>query len=357
LELAKTVFEVTGYLITVFTLIPLIRYDNWFFRIFEYPRLQKLAAALFLTGCYIALFRIDSLREYLFLGVSALMLGYLFYQILPFTPFTRLQLITSRSLEEDDRIKLFIANVYQYNVLTEKCLDLLKKSDPDVIMLVETNKFWTDRLAVLEKDYKYQVKVPLENTYGMVLYSKLELIDSQIKFLVDNDVPSIHTKIKLVSGKIIRLYCLHPTPPVPQENPRSTERDKELLLVAEEAKNIKDPVIVAGDLNDVAWSYTTDLFSKVSGLLDPRKGRGFYNTFHAKYFFLRFPLDHVFCSTDFTLVSLERMPHIGSDHFPILIELQYEKQAKHKQEEPRANAGEKEIADEKVHADTSRSSN
>lgn len=353
METAKNVLEIAGYLIILFTLIPLVRNDNWFFRVFEYPRLQKLIALLFITGCHASLFEIRGNPEYFFLGVCILTLIYLFYQVLPFTPFTKVQLVRCHSNEKADRIKLFIGNVYQFNEQTDKCFSVLSKRDPDVIMVVETNNSWAEKLAILEKEYKYQVKIPLENTYGMMLYSRLELIDSEIKFLVEKDIPSIHTKIRLDSGKIIRLYCLHPTPPVPQENPRSTERDKEILLVAKEAKKSKEPVIVAGDLNDVAWSYTTDLFSKTSGLLDPRKGRGFYNTFHANYFFLRFPLDHVFCSTDFTLVSIERMSHIGSDHFPMFIELQYEAQAKNQQEEPEADAEEKEIVDEKVNADTS----
>jgi endonuclease/exonuclease/phosphatase (EEP) superfamily protein YafD len=103
-----------------------------------------------------------------------------------------------------------------------------------------------------------------------------------------------------------------------------------------------------GDLNDVAWSYTTELFTKISGMLDPRIGRGFYNTFHAKMPFLRFPLDHVFCSTDFKLVKLSRLENFSSDHFPILISLQYEQRAKTQQEEPQADKDDIELAEEKL---------
>ena len=92
----------------------------------------------------------------------------------------------------------------------------------------------------------------------------------------------------------------------------------------------------------------TELFSKISGLLDPRKGRGFFNTFHAKYLFLRFPLDHVFCSNDFTLVDIKRMPNCGSDHFPMYIKLQYSPEEAVSQEEPEADQEDQKTASKKI---------
>lgn len=103
----------------------------------------------------------------------------------------------------------------------------------------------------------------------------------------------------------------------------STEKDRELLIVARRAKGSQLPVIVAGDLNDVAWSYTTEIFQKMSRLLDPRKGRGFHNTFPVQWPALRFPLDHVFCSRHFELRQLRRLKSIGSDHFPVFISFQF----------------------------------
>ncbi len=34
---------------------------------------------------------------------------------------------------------------------------------------------WQEQLAVIEKDYPYRVPVPLDNLYGMHLYSRLPL--------------------------------------------------------------------------------------------------------------------------------------------------------------------------------------
>lgn len=108
------------------------------------------------------------------------------------------------------------------------------------------------------------------------------------------------------------------------------------------------PVVVMGDLNDVAWSYTTELFGKVSGLLDPRRGRGFFNSFNAKYFFLRFPLDHIFCSQDFALGGITRLSSCGSDHFPMCVELQYSPAAVAVNEKPQADTEDMRLAQEKI---------
>jgi endonuclease/exonuclease/phosphatase (EEP) superfamily protein YafD len=198
---------------------------------------------------------------------------------------------------------------------------MIRKYDPDIILLVETDEEWAKGIDLSLENYPYQIRQPQDNTYGMLVYSRLKILKHTLRFLVEKDIPSITADIQGRDGKIFRLYCLHPKPPVPNESQESTDRDAEILLVGKEARKCKLPVIVAGDLNDVAWSYTTNLFLKVSGLLDPRIGRGFFSTFHAKYRLFRWPLDHVFCSPHFYLCRLKRLPTIGSDHFPIFIEV------------------------------------
>ncbi len=346
----ETLFYLSIIVITS-SLIPLIRNDFWIFRVFEYPRLQKLALNVLLIALHLYFVPRDN-AEKVVLAALVLNLGYLLYQVLPFTILGRKQIISARKPSKTTNISLLIANVFQDNRQSAKYLKIIDRCDPDVVLMVETNQWWQGKIDAIEDRYPHQLKVPLENTYGMIFYSKLKIKNGHIKYLVEDDIPSIQAEVQLKSGQWVKLYCLHPKPPVPQENPRSTARDKEILLVAESAKENSLPVIVMGDLNDVAWSYTTELFGKVSGLLDPRRGRGFFNSFHAKYFFLRFPLDHIFCSADFTLVRIERLESCGSDHFPMWIELQYDPPAETENHKPKADADDVELAHEKIAAET-----
>ena len=122
-----------------------------------------------------------------------------------------------------------------------------------------------------------------------------------------------------------------PRPPTPQESDSSEPRDAELMILGREIERRPGPAIVMGDLNDVAWSHTSHLFQRISGLLDPRVGRGFFNTFNAKNRLMRFPLDHFFHSGSFRLVDFRRLEAFGSDHFPVFIHLSYEPDAEEEQ--------------------------
>ena len=160
---------------------------------------------------------------------------------------------------------------------------------------------------------------PLDTGYGLILYSRLPLSRTEVEDRVVEGVPSVRTVVTLRTGDHIRLWAVHPEPPVPEE--ATTGRDSELASAGLSAKDDPLPCIVTGDLNDVAWSSTTRQFQRLSGMADPRVGRGFYNTFDARFPFMRWPLDHLFHDAEFRLVSMSRGDKTGSDHFPMIFTL------------------------------------
>lgn len=244
--------------------------------------------------------------------------------VLPYTFFWKKQVkkVRPQQLNPEQQISLLVSNVLMPNTQYDLLIDHIRDYQPDIILTLESNADWQQALQVIEKDYPFRVAVPLENLYGMHLYSRLPLQNTEVKFILSDDIPSIHTTVLLPSGQPVQLYCLHPKPPSPTEANESTLRDAELLIVGDQVKDLQQSCIVMGDLNDVAWSRTTRLFQRMSGLLDPRVGRHFINTFHANYPLFRWSLDHIFHSADFALIDMRRLSHIGSDHFPVYTVLQ-----------------------------------
>jgi len=224
----------------------------------------------------------------------------------------------------------------------------VKDLEPDVFLALETDKWWAGEIAGLSDEYPHAIELPQDDTYGMVLRSRLPLIDPTVEHIVNDNIPSIHADLELENGIRIKLHAVHPKPPFPDEDTSSTDRDAELLVVGKRVKETDDPTIVFGDLNDVAWSRTTRLFQKISGLLDPRVGRGFFCTFHADHWFLRWPLDHIFISRHFRVRNLKRLSPIGSDHFPMFADLSFQPEGENEGDAPEQDAGDREEAEEKI---------
>jgi endonuclease/exonuclease/phosphatase (EEP) superfamily protein YafD len=331
------------------TLLSLSRRTHWIFRMWDFPRVQIAVLSAASTAGFVSLARNRTLKQAMIAG-SAAVVGYQLFRIGTYTPLVRPTVRRAAREDRDNRIRLLITNVLMSNERYDLLLRRIRETDPDVILAVEVDDKWLDALDGIEERYPHVVRCPLDNFYGLVLYSRLELIDPRIEFLVQDDIPSVHTGVRLRSGQEIQLHGIHPRPPEPIRDEPSSPRDAELVIVGRAIGKNKGevPTIVAGDLNDVAWSTTSELFVRLSGLLDPRAGRGFYNSYNAHIPVLRWPLDHVFHSIHFELVRLQRVRAIGSDHFPILIELQYNPEAVREQEPSHRKPGDEELADFKL---------
>lgn len=331
---------VTSILLILSVILSLVRFDFWVYKILEYPRLQKLFLMVVAAGCWLFFLPVQNVWYQIIVGLLLLSIFYLLYKIWPYTILSKKEMRRVKSTNPENEFRVFSANVLQENNQYETLLQQIKSTDPDLIFLLETNAAWAQATKKLEIDYPYTLLAPLENTYGLLFFSRLKLEDAKVLFRVKKDIPSIEAIINLPSGQKIQFWGLHPEPPVPGESLYSTAKDKELMKVALQAKDCDLPCIVFGDLNDVAWSHTTELFRKTSELLDPRRGRGFYNTFSAHHWFIRFPLDYIFCSSEFCLIQMQRMPKNGSDHFATLTHLAFRDDMKQQQDPPAADAKE-----------------
>ncbi len=312
-----------GALALLLTLVSVVPSDEWWVQALGFPRLQTLVVLTVLLLGWLALGwpAHRRVRRGLLLGLGAGM-GVQAFFLWPYLPFAPKD-VPGAPATATARISILVMNVLIKNRQGERLRQLVKSVQPDVLLTLEPDAWWAQALRPLQPDYPYRVELPRDDAYGMILYSRLPLADTQVQNLLQRGVPSIRTRLRLPDGRQVTFFGIHPTPPIPDDAyPDGVGlRGKALQQVTDAVRQNERPTIVAGDFNDVSWSSTIHQLTREGELHDVSLGRGLYNTFSARSTLMRWPLDHFFVSEPFQVVELKRLPDVGSDHFPLYIEL------------------------------------
>ena len=85
-------------------------------------------------------------------------------------------------------LNLLVCNVYQDNTNHTKLCQLIESKDPDIVFLLETDNHWKNSLKKATDKYTYKIEVPLDNTYGLLFYSKLKLLHSEVRYMVSKEM-------------------------------------------------------------------------------------------------------------------------------------------------------------------------
>ncbi len=305
-----------AFLLIVVAILPFITDQHWVFRVGEFARVQVFAmqVAVIVFGFWVQ--PVDVLMFWVVQGVLGLLAIYNLIVLVPYTPWfpSSCEIEVAQHTES---ISVLSVNVYQFNTDYQQLISLVREVKPDVLLTMESNQAWEDALEVLESEFGYSKKIALENTYGMHFYTRLKVHQVQVNYFMADDLPSVEATLYTATDRLFTVFGVHPPPPSPTEEDTSRERDGELLAVARKVREYDHPVLVVGDFNNVAWARSAILFRKTSGLIDPRIGRGFISTFHARYRLLRFPIDLLFHSTGIFIEELKTLRPIGSDHLPL----------------------------------------
>ena len=204
------------YILIIFFIIspffPAARNPHWFFRTADFVRLQSLVIQLVLLGLFLYLEENYTLFSWILL---ATLIASIVYQIFKVFPYSSLFPRGKSQAASDQHLSIFAGNVLQSNTRYSEFIKEVKRFDPDLILAMETNKDWENGLSELEDEYPYTVKVPLENFYGMHVYSKRILRNVEVKYQIEDDKPSIFFDFYTDENSHIHFCCLHPAPPSP----------------------------------------------------------------------------------------------------------------------------------------------
>ncbi len=318
------VFIISSFLALCALLSLFSNADVRYLKLLNFPRIQFFLAS-FICLIALAFVKIKWLWYDYFLTAS-LVIGIFInsYYLINYTEIVDVAVPTASHVDgSDDQFSLLLTNVKMSNRNSDPLLNLIKLKNPDLILAMEVDGWWSEKLKTLENEYPYSQKAINEVAYGMVLFSKFPLKETETDYLNNKKVPSFESTLTLPNNKSISFHGIHPVPPTHFEELPDNEGQQEDAL-KELGKEIIDqlPAIVAGDLNDAVWSYIDQLTGTENILFDVRVGRGFFNSYNAEHFFMKWPLDHVFVTKEFRLVKLERLKYVGSDHYPIYLEMQ-----------------------------------
>jgi len=215
-------------------------------------------------------------------------------------------------------LRAVLLNVHTANHDSAAVLDFLQTAEAKLVVLLEVNDRWRRELQALEADYPHSRMMPREDNFGIALLSRVPWHDCRIVHLGDAGVPSIIAHMRIEDAPLT-VIATHPLPPVNAEY--VADRNRQLVAVAELAAEQDNAVLVLGDLNTTSFSpHFGDLLER-SKLQDSRTGFGLQPTWPAQSPVTWISLDHCLVSPSMTVGNRRVGPFVGSDHYPVVVDL------------------------------------
>ncbi|WP_237479344.1 endonuclease/exonuclease/phosphatase family protein [Lichenibacterium dinghuense] len=300
------------------SLLPFVDTRWWLVRLLDFPHLQfgiVTLALLLLLPC----FSRHRPRAVLALAAAAVVaLGADALVLWPYRPSAHLA-TASDACPADRRLAVMISNVLLTNRQSQTLLDEVRAERPDLFLAMEVDDWWDRTLQPLSADMPYGATKVTGSYYGMRLFSRLPLSDTDVRFLAGRDTPSIVTTVKLRDGEDATFLGIHPRPPLVGQS--ALPRDAELYAAAQILRGHEGPAVMAGDLNATPWEDAVQRTRRIAGRVSPRQGHGYVYSFDAKSWWAKWPFDQIDYKPGFTALSLDRLAPIGSDHYPYVVRL------------------------------------
>ncbi len=275
----------------------------WLLDLASHFRLQWLVLSLVSLVCALCVWRVR------FIVVSVALLVFHLVPVLPYV-------LPRTVLAQTSATTNFC--MVSFNVLTENSRKAdvaayLANTNADIVVLPEVNQAWLDGLSALRDRSPYVVESPRRDNYGIALFSKFPIVDSEVLF-EPAAIPTISATVE-IDGRRVGIVGMHPVPPIGGR--RTQLRNAQLKMFGQLLAKQPIPQIVAGDLNTSPWSAAFSDLTQPAQLADSALGRGIQPSWPAQVPLLRTPIDHILISPEFVVTQRTIGPQLGSDHLPV----------------------------------------
>lgn len=226
------------------------------------------------------------------------------------------------------RLRIAVANVRSSNLRKDLVIEWLRRESPDLFVLIEIDQKWVEGISEFADLYPFAVSHPDDRgNFGIGCWSRIPLDVSRGLFGLGGDLPQLDLSFRADGLEApIRLLGTHPPPPV---NAGATaERDRLIAAYAQRARESREAgerVLVLGDLNCSRFSPVVRRLAESGGLVDASAAQALpgFRTWPATPLgrVIGTVIDHCFVDPRITVERFEVGPSVGSDHFPLIVDL------------------------------------
>jgi endonuclease/exonuclease/phosphatase (EEP) superfamily protein YafD len=289
----------------------------WGFELLDHPRPQYCLALV--AGLFVGLY----LRQrWAIVWLIPLTLNLVLLAPLFFSPPNVDRSITAPSL------RLLHANLDRHNSSPELAIQYLRQQSVDLLFLQEVTPAWLTRIQAELPQYRVVKAEALDNSLGsaVLVPQRREGVEiEQVRVIhlpAESDRPLLETTV-IVEGKPWVILSYH----VIRSRSAQTSAYQQLEFNAlanwsRSQLQLQRHVVVLGDFNSTPWSDRLRKLERQSQLVNSQRGFGLQPTWSASFPpLMKIAIDHCFHSR--SLVTTQRTigSNIGSDHFPVQVEL------------------------------------
>jgi endonuclease/exonuclease/phosphatase (EEP) superfamily protein YafD len=218
-------------------------------------------------------------------------------------------------------LKVMTINVLYRVDNDEQILAQIAVENPDVVFFQELTRARAGLLDRLQALYPWQISCAGDWKCDVAIVSRHRWESAQAQ-------PVGATRTKMAWARFGPEWSNTLVASVHLQWPLVSDQSAQLQSVTKFLANHRGPVIVAGDLNAAPWSAAVRSFTRQAHLFS---AGGFVPTWPRRTFgqgqscvlcVPQLQIDHVFVSTQFRVLSVRSGADVGSDHLPLIAELE-----------------------------------
>lgn len=223
---------------------------------------------------------------------------------------------------EAQSLRVMSFNLLSTNENYSGVIEYIETIDPDLVLLHEASRPW--EVAMESAGLDYQIIRPRSD----------DLIFGTLVLVRGEDVEAVSYGFAAASPRAVALSYVPPGwsteltalgihPLAPTDEERAQLRNAQIDFAADWAEQQTGAFFVVGDFNATPWSYPFRRLLDTAELENSQIGFGLQPSFSTdSNLLLRVPIDHLVLSAALEVTNRQLGPALGSDHFPLVVDLQ-----------------------------------